>query len=446
MAAASVAGRPEPLQVSARRPDRPTPALPGPSPSPRRPHRGPSTIWSPSTNDQDLHRTPPPGPRGDPRGLASRGGRAWPARRRRADRRPRDRRVGPGPPPRRHPRPARLPRAAHRGRRARPRRAGRPLLRRRHPLAVRAPRRCRRWATPTSPSMRAASSRGSAEGLPWTQPVVLTAEQKQRYSRHLLIPEVGAEGQAKLLDSKVLLIGAGGLGSPAALYLAAAGVGTIGIVDFDVVDLSNLQRQVVHTTDRRRRARRPSRRAKTIKALNPDVKVVAHEEMLDRRQRRADHRGLRRHPRRHRHLRDALHRSTTPPSARASRSSTPSVFRFEGQLTVFVPVRGPVLPLPLPDAAAARAGARLLGRRRPGRRARHHGPAPGDRGAQAAARHRRAARRPAADLRRPGRPVQRAGAASRPALPGLRRRGRRRARPARRCRRRPATAVHPRRR
>ena len=85
-----------------------------------------------------------------------------------------------------------------------------------------------------------------------------TPEQKQRYSRHLLIPEVGAEGQAKLLGSKVLFIGAGGLGSPALLYLAAAGVGTIGIVDFDVVDLSNLQRQVVHTTDRVGR-RRPSR-------------------------------------------------------------------------------------------------------------------------------------------------------------------------------------------
>src|SRR6478609_10085860 len=81
-------------------------------------------------------------------------------------------------------------------------------------------------------------------GLSFVTPVVLSAEQKQRYSRHLLIPEVGSEGQAKLLDSKALLIGAGGLGSPAALYLAAAGVGTIGIVDFDIVDVSNLQRQI----------------------------------------------------------------------------------------------------------------------------------------------------------------------------------------------------------
>ncbi|MFO7531572.1 MAG: ThiF family adenylyltransferase, partial [Candidatus Limnocylindrales bacterium] len=89
-----------------------------------------------------------------------------------------------------------------------------------------------------------------SEGRAWQQPTVLTAEQKLRYSRHLLIPEVGAEGQARLLDSKVLFIGAGGLGSPAMLYMAAAGVGTIGIVDFDVVDASNLQRQVIHRSDR----------------------------------------------------------------------------------------------------------------------------------------------------------------------------------------------------
>jgi molybdopterin/thiamine biosynthesis adenylyltransferase len=79
-------------------------------------------------------------------------------------------------------------------------------------------------------------------------PRALTAEQRDRYSRHMLVPEIGAEGQQKLLDAKVLLLGAGGLGSPTALYLAAAGVGTLGIVDDDVVDLSNLQRQVIHTT------------------------------------------------------------------------------------------------------------------------------------------------------------------------------------------------------
>ncbi|HVL53846.1 MAG TPA: ThiF family adenylyltransferase, partial [Vitreimonas sp.] len=117
------------------------------------------------------------------------------------------------------------------------------------------------------------------QGLPWKLPATLRPDQKQRYSRHLLIPEVGIDGQAKLLESKVLLIGAGGLGSPAALYLAAAGVGTIGIVDFDVVDASNLQRQIIHTTDRVGQKKTESARA-SIAALNPDVTVVAHEEML----------------------------------------------------------------------------------------------------------------------------------------------------------------------
>src|SRR6185503_12915727 len=116
-------------------------------------------------------------------------------------------------------------------------------------------------------------------GLPWEAPVILSAEQKQRYSRHLLIPEVGAAGQTRLLESKALFIGAGGLGSPAALYLAAAGVGTIGIVDFDVVDLSNLQRQILHTNDRVGERKVESAK-KTINALNPDVNVITHEEML----------------------------------------------------------------------------------------------------------------------------------------------------------------------
>src|SRR5678815_5384208 len=99
-------------------------------------------------------------------------------------------------------------------------------------------------------SMAGGFGKWKEAGFPIQMPVALSAEQKQRYSRHLLVPEVGEAGQAKLLASKALLIGAGGLGSPAALYLAAAGVGTIGLVDFDVVDLSNLQRQVVHTTAR----------------------------------------------------------------------------------------------------------------------------------------------------------------------------------------------------
>src|SRR5947209_1187861 len=107
------------------------------------------------------------------------------------------------------------------------------------------------------------------------QPQTLTAEQRERYSRHLLLPEVGIEGQQKLLDAKVLLLGAGGLGSPAALYLAAAGVGTLGIVDNDVVDVSNLQRQVLHSTDRAGVPKVDSAE-QTINALNPDAKVVKH--------------------------------------------------------------------------------------------------------------------------------------------------------------------------
>src|SRR6201994_2117523 len=104
------------------------------------------------------------------------------------------------------------------------------------------------------------------------QPRTLTAEQRERYSRHLLLPEVGIEGQQKLLDAKVLLLGAGGLGSPTALYLAAAGVGTLGIVDNDTVDVSNLQRQVIHTTARGGGPQVDSAE-ETIRALNPDVKV-----------------------------------------------------------------------------------------------------------------------------------------------------------------------------
>ena len=99
-------------------------------------------------------------------------------------------------------------------------------------------------------SMVGGFGRWKDEGRPWRTPVTLTADQKNRYMRHLLLPEVGVEGQAKLLASKVLLLGAGGLGSPAALYLAAAGVGTIGIVDMDEVDASNLQRQILHNLDR----------------------------------------------------------------------------------------------------------------------------------------------------------------------------------------------------
>jgi molybdopterin/thiamine biosynthesis adenylyltransferase/rhodanese-related sulfurtransferase len=203
-------------------------------------------------------------------------------------------------------------------------------------------------------SMSGGFQQWKSEGLPWQSPVVLSGEQKQRYSRHLLIPEVGSAGQAKLLDSKVLLIGAGGLGSPAALYLAAAGVGTIGIVDFDVVDLSNLQRQVIHGTDRIGQKKVESAR-RTIANLNPDVKVVAHDEMLVAENVDWIIAGY-----------DVILDGTDTFETRyllndaAVTAGIPvvhaSVFRFEGQLTVFQPYEGPcyrcLYPTPPPPELA----------------------------------------------------------------------------------------------
>jgi molybdopterin/thiamine biosynthesis adenylyltransferase/rhodanese-related sulfurtransferase len=191
-------------------------------------------------------------------------------------------------------------------------------------------------------------------GLPWDKPVILSAEQKQRYSRHLLIPEVGAAGQARLLESKALFIGAGGLGSPAALYLAAAGVGTIGIVDFDVVDLSNLQRQILHTNDRVGERKVESAR-KTINALNPDVTVIPHEEMLVAANVDRIIAGY-----------DVIIDGTDTFETRyllndaAVAKNIPvihaSVFRFEGQLTTFIPYEGPcyrcLYPTPPPPELA----------------------------------------------------------------------------------------------
>ena len=193
-----------------------------------------------------------------------------------------------------------------------------------------------------------------SNGLDWTMPPRLTEEQKQRYSRHLLIPEVGTEGQARLLGSKVLLIGAGGLGSPAALYLAAAGVGTIGIIDFDVVDLSNLQRQILHTNDRVGEKKVESAR-KTLTALNPDVTVVAHEEMLVAANVDRIIAGY-----------DVILDGTDTFETRyilndaAVAAGIPvvhaSVFRFEGQLTTFIPYQGPcyrcLYPTPPPPELA----------------------------------------------------------------------------------------------
>ncbi|HEY6058917.1 MAG TPA: molybdopterin-synthase adenylyltransferase MoeB, partial [Candidatus Limnocylindrales bacterium] len=203
-------------------------------------------------------------------------------------------------------------------------------------------------------SMSGGFQQWKSQGRSWTQPVVLTSEQRQRYSRHLLIPEVGAEGQARLLESKALIIGAGGLGSPAALYLAAAGVGTLGIVDFDVVDASNLQRQVIHTTDRIGQKKTDSARA-TIAALNPDVRVVAHEEMLTADNVERIIAGY-----------DVILDGTDTFETRyvvndaAVLAGIPvihaSVFRFEGQLTTFVPFDGPcyrcLYPTPPPPELA----------------------------------------------------------------------------------------------
>ena len=117
------------------------------------------------------------------------------------------------------------------------------------------------------------------KGLPWVADRQFTQDEITRYSRHFVIPEVGEKGQAKLLDSKVLILGTGALGSPSSLYLAAAGVGTIGLVDFDTVDLSNLQRQIIHKTDRVGILKTESAQ-ESIKALNPGIKVIRHDVRL----------------------------------------------------------------------------------------------------------------------------------------------------------------------
>jgi molybdopterin/thiamine biosynthesis adenylyltransferase/rhodanese-related sulfurtransferase len=129
-------------------------------------------------------------------------------------------------------------------------------------------------------SMAGGFGKWKDEGRPWKAPVTLTADQRNRYQRHLLLPEVGVAGQVKLLESRVLLLGAGGLGSPSGLYLAAAGVGTIGIVDMDEVDASNLQRQILHNLDRIG-DRKVDSAKKTLGLLNPDVDVVTYDTRLD---------------------------------------------------------------------------------------------------------------------------------------------------------------------
>jgi sulfur-carrier protein adenylyltransferase/sulfurtransferase len=201
-------------------------------------------------------------------------------------------------------------------------------------------------------------------GLVWHAPDGLTSDQRARYSRHTLLPEVGEAGQLRLLDSRVLLIGAGGLGSPAAIYLAAAGVGTVGIVDYDVVDATNLQRQILHNLERVGQAKVESAR-ETLTALNPDTKVVTYDERLC-----ADNvldicreydvivDGGDNFPTRYLVNDASLHLRTPVVHG--------SVFRFEGQVTVFDPYNGPCYRClfpepPPPELAPSCAEAGVLG-------------------------------------------------------------------------------------
>ena len=192
------------------------------------------------------------------------------------------------------------------------------------------------------------------EGRAWTTPAQLSVEQRNRYQRHLSLPEVGVEGQSKLLASKVLLLGAGGLGSPAAMYLAAAGVGTIGIVDMDVVDASNLQRQILHNIDRVG-DRKVDSAKKTLTMLNPDVDVETYDtrlcaenviEILSGYDVVVD--GADNFPSRYL-LNDASVKLGIP-------VVHGSIFRFEGMVSVFHPVLGPtyrdMVPEPPPSELA----------------------------------------------------------------------------------------------
>jgi sulfur-carrier protein adenylyltransferase/sulfurtransferase len=213
-------------------------------------------------------------------------------------------------------------------------------------------------------SMAGGFGRWKNDGRPWITPAVLNPEQRSRYARHLLLPEVGEVGQRRLLESKVLLLGAGGLGSPAALYLAAAGVGTLGIVDMDVVDASNLQRQILHNVDRIGERKVDSAK-KTLTQLNPDVDVVTYDvrfgadnvlDIIDGYDVVVD--GTDNFPTRYL-LNDASVLKRIP-------VVHGSIFRFEGQVTVFKPYDGPcyrcLLPEPPPaELAPSCAEAGVLG-------------------------------------------------------------------------------------
>jgi molybdopterin/thiamine biosynthesis adenylyltransferase/rhodanese-related sulfurtransferase len=201
-------------------------------------------------------------------------------------------------------------------------------------------------------------------GLPVDEAEGMTAEQRERYSRHTMLPEVGVEGQVKMLNSKVLLIGAGGLGAPSALYLAAAGVGTLGLVDDDVVDESNLQRQVIHNTERVGEPKTESAR-QTIEALNPDVEVVEHRVRLDAtnvidiiKDYDVIVDGADNFPTRYL-LNDASVRLRKP-------VVSASILAFDGQISTFVPFEGPcyrcLYPTPPPvDLAPSCGEAGVLG-------------------------------------------------------------------------------------
>ena len=213
-------------------------------------------------------------------------------------------------------------------------------------------------------SVEGGFGRWKDEGRDWRTPAVLTPGQRNRYHRHLLLPEVGLEGQQKLLAAKVLLLGAGGLGSPAAMYLAAAGVGTLGIIDMDVVDESNLQRQILHNMDRIGEPKVDSAK-KTLTLMNPDVNVVTYDTRLAAEnvmQILADYDvvvdGADNFPSRYL-LNDASVKLGIP-------VVHGSIFRFEGQVTVFDPRNGPtyrdLLPQPPPaEYAPSCAEAGVLG-------------------------------------------------------------------------------------
>src|SRR5919206_3479095 len=204
-------------------------------------------------------------------------------------------------------------------------------------------------------SLRGGFADWKQNGHEWKVPRTLTPQQLERYSRHTLIPEVGEEGQLKLLDSKVLLIGAGGLGSPAALYLAAAGVGTLGLVDADVVDTSNLQRQILHSTASLGEPKVDSAR-RALEALNPDVHVATYRERLtsDNIDRILDDGwdvivdGADNFPTRYLVNDASVWRGVPVVHG--------SIYRFEGQVTVFDPHAGPcyrcLFPEPPPPELA----------------------------------------------------------------------------------------------